>query len=619
MADADAPKITRSKATQQGDENRKTVEDLRAQVKKLEDEKKDMQKKINQEKRQSKADNNNDGNNAALEAQLETLQGQHDGIVAQRDALQGELTLLQAKNVELTKKVTDLEAAKTNLEGQVTDLGNEIQTAKEDKDRLEANIQVITNERDEYKASLDTKTKEKANLLVEHGKVETSRNILLADKATLQGERSLLSKKIALLEKTIQEKGKPGTSSESVVTAAENGATQVMSDAQSLTADNAHLRDEVNKMSQLIIDNEQTIRELLATIANTTPPILDSSNGSDANVKPKALMISPKEHISVIHKNIPKSTQIEWSVYNDIDDIKSLTSAAANNDQLKKFKKYDILIVMLGYEELKSGQHATKVYSGLIRAVTKLGEATGLPVALPQLHRMSSKSGQVLIINNMIENCTITGVHTLNIDNSLSNVPYSVSMQQNGCVLTDAGAAHYAAALSDSVSKVDRSVTLSSTDKNNNGAANAPQSSDSEPDSQSSSSSDGDSDSDGEIIREATLFPEKYAGEIVGKDAKNARRIRQETGATVYCTPWQEVKTERYGAVLLGTRRNIQAAKDAIQTQVNNAMRRDREAEDEKAKKDSKKSKDSKDSKSHSKKRKSKSSQSKSKPKKSKK
>ena len=320
--------------------------------------------------------------------------------------------------------------------------------------------------------------------------------------------------------------------------------------------ENDTLSTTMDTTKSLLIDKEKEIENLILKLCAD-----DSSTSSSepSSLKPKILIVG-NTNVKNLIDLLPKF-DIDWEADTNIVNISDLSETMDKPDQVKKYKKYDLIITLLGTVELKSGMGGKKVFNLLIRAVTKMQEKTKVKVSMCQLPPLSFAGAEVLVTNSLIKACKIATVSTLLVQESLRSSPYNQVLQSDGFTLSDIGLLKFSAALVEAVGIPKKCQKEDCESENDDSDVN---------DSDNDDSSDDEHKFDfaaalKERATEATEFKKDLIGIIIGANGGFIKPLQEETRTRVHITKWMENSISKHGAIVKGQRMNVITAIKRIQ------------------------------------------------------
>ena len=321
--------------------------------------------------------------------------------------------------------------------------------------------------------------------------------------------------------------------------------TELRSSIQELTAENNTFSEDLDSARSLLEEANKLNASLLDKQNNDTTT--EASIGANTCKLPNVLLIAGNINGDNIFTLISHKQAI-WDLTTDINSLDELSLVMANPAQHDTLKSYDLIVVMLGHDEIKNEEEGNVIYGKLVKLCLELKSISEHPVAIAQVVESGAEAA---LLNNKIKSCAYDFQKIIFYDKIKAIPP---TKRINGRVLTARAAEVVAKALEEQV-----------------GAPEIVESVKSEP----VKSDDKDRifiDPEEEVTEVITCEP-GLKKHVIGSEGKYVRPIHKETKTSICVTSWVDHKTERHGALITGKRMNVIAAKERMKVVIENARK----------------------------------------------
>lgn len=453
-----------------------------------------------------------------LKGEKDNLQLEINRLQQDNTRIQGEKNALSNEKVNLTKEVRKLKAENKKYEDEKETLENSITQLQADKTQ----IQEEKNELDDDKASL---TKDVWQLQVENKRykdekttLENSITQLQAEKTTLQTEKTNLEKeKVEELEK-------------------------VRTSKVSLEDKIAELNDEIAAKDRAIANSEELLREKTQLAEELTIDAKNAQSNVTPSAKNRVLAILDKNR-DVMVNNIDQADQ-EWTVGRNINSVRDLQNALENDVFKKQLKKFHAILILLGGEDIVSGENGLEVGLKLTDIVNQLLRITKSKLFICLSPPVRTKLSVFAVFNSKIQEMAGRNrVCIIDTKKCYGNTPSSRLVEPDSYLLTEEGGKTLGKSLRKEILLPGEVIPLSDNEE------------DTKEPIQRSSTKENISTKRSEPAARGIMVevPANMMGLILGSGGNTIRRLQRESGARIEKKTWTENDQEKTGLRVTGS------------------------------------------------------------------
>ncbi len=309
-------------------------------------------------------------------------------------------------------------------------------------------------------------------------------------------------------------------------------------EVDAITNQNTKLIAELSEAKAAISVHEQQYSEMVQKMAS------NQASGTEVpEVKPQVLLITEK-YKSAIGQYIAnsKTDNTTWDMLNR-ESISRLEAMMTDTGDSKFLKKYNLIIVCMGTEDIIKGTQVHKVFTHLEKVVNKM--AKSFPTAVVSIPPLSLEGFMTdpSVLNYKIAAMSGENIQVLNV-----TVPLLDQMKlvkHDGFTLSDYGGEVFGKAIIDNISIPDGKSDVDSTQTE-------------DPD---------------EIYIEVMETDNAKNGAIIGKDGEIVNAMAEDCNVSISVGSWNENRKKTpilNGALIEGTRANIAKAKRVISDKLSN-------------------------------------------------
>ena len=370
---------------------------------------------------------------------------------------------------------------------------------------------------------LNLKIKSMSDEIVKKDQEITQRDTVIKQKSQIIKDKNTV----------IQDKDGEINSKDTELKDTQGKLTKKISEVEAMAIQNAKLVAELSETKAAISVHEQQYSELVEKMASN-----QASCSETPVIKPQVLLITEK-YKSSIGQSISnsKTDNITWDMLNR-ESISRLEAMMTDAGDSKFLKKYNLIIVCMGTEDIKNGIQVHKVFTHLEKVVNKM--AKSFPTAVVSIPPLNLEGFMTdpSVLNYKIATMSGENIQVINV-----TVPL---LDQMKLVKSDGyGGEVFGKAIIDNISI---------------------------PDGKSDVDSNQTEDPD-KIYIEVMETDNAKNGAIIGKDGEIVNAMAEDCNVSISVGSWNENRKKTpilNGALIEGTRANIAKAKRVISDKLSN-------------------------------------------------